>query len=323
MRAANLSSHPLHSEAFMNSAGTKYLDPVALAKLKNLGLAARLVVEGLFAGQHRSPHKGFSIEFAEHRQYVPGDETRYLDWKLLAKRDRLYLKQYEEQTSLRCFLVVDASRSMAYRHGGSMSKLEYACYSAASLAFLMQSQHDAYGLQVCDTKVRLTVPPRQGKGHLHAVMQALESVEAEGETDLPAALHTLAEGIHRRGLVIVLSDCFGGQADPDPLLKALVHLRHRKHEVIVLQILDPAELTFPFTDAGQIEDQETGRIITADAEAVRRHYLASIGNYLDALKLGCQSRQIGYVLADTSQPFHEFLATYLTRRQGLGRANVG
>ncbi|HEY1785754.1 MAG TPA: DUF58 domain-containing protein, partial [Pirellulales bacterium] len=298
----------------MNSAGTKYLDPVALAQLKNLGLAARLVVEGLFAGQHRSPHKGFSIEFAEHRQYVPGDETRYLDWKLLAKRDRLYLKQYEEQTSLRCFLVVDASRSMAYRHGGSMSKLEYACYSAASLAFLMQSQHDAYGLQVCDTKVRFSVPPRQGKGHLHAVMQALETVEAAGETDLPAALHALAEGIHRRGLVIVLSDCFGGQADPDPLLKALVHLRHRKHEVIVLQILDPAELTFPFADAGQIEDQESGRIITADAEAVRRHYLESIGRYLDALKLGCQSRQIGYALADTSQPFHEFLATYLTRR---------
>ncbi|HTU24970.1 MAG TPA: DUF58 domain-containing protein [Pirellulales bacterium] len=307
----------------MNSPGTKYLDPLALAKLKNLGLAARLVVEGLYAGQHRSPHKGFSVEFAEHRQYVPGDETRYLDWKLLAKRDRLYLKQYEEQTSLRCHLVVDASRSMAYHHSGTMTKLEYACYSAASLAFLMQSQHDAYGLTVCDTQVRLSVPPRQGKGHLQAVMQALESITPAGETDLPAALHSLAEGIRRRGLVVVLSDCFSGGTDPRALLDALVHLRHRKHEVIVLQVLDPAELEFPFTDAGQIEDLESGRLVTADAEAVRRHYLESIGRYLDALRLGCQSRQIGYALADTAQPFHEFLAAYLSRRQALGRANVG
>src|ERR1700736_3449450 len=188
-------------------AGTKYLDPEALVKLKNLGLAARLVVEGLFSGQHRSPHKGFSVEFAEHRQYAQGDEPRYLDWKLL-------------------------------------TKLEYACFCTASLAYLMQSQHDSYGLLDCDTKVRTNVPPRQGKGHLHAVMEALEHVEPGGETDLAGTFHELAERIQRRALVIVLSDLLGSDPNPQPLLDALGHLRHRKHEVVVLQLLDPAELKF-------------------------------------------------------------------------------
>jgi len=204
-----------------------------------------------------------------------------------------------------------------------MSKLEYACYSAASLAFF--DAIAARRLRPAGFAIPRSGSPclPAGQRPLARVMQALESVEAEGETDLPAALHTLAEGIHRRGLVIVLSDCFGGQADPDPLLKALVHLRHRKHEVIVLQILDPAELTFRLPMPARSKIKRPAGSSLPTAEAVRRHYLASIGNYLDALKLGCQSRQIGYVLADTSQPFHEFLATYLTRRQGLGRANVG
>jgi uncharacterized protein (DUF58 family) len=298
--------------------GTKFLDPEALAKLKNLGLAARLVVEGLFSGQHRSPRKGFSVEFAEHRQYSAGDEPRHVDWKILAKRDRLYIKQYEEQTNLRCYVVLDASKSMAYKHDGAISKLEYGCYTAASLSYLMQTQHDAYGLIVCDTKVRTNVPPRQGKGHLHSIMEALEAVQPGGETDLPGTFHELAERINRRALVIVISDFFGSGSDPTELLESLGHLRHRKHEVVCLQVLDPAELKFPFADAGQIEDQETGRVITADAEAVRRHYLKAVTKYIDALRTGCQMREIGYALAETSQPFHAFLAEYLTRRQSMG-----
>ncbi len=303
--------------------GTKYLDPEALAKLKNLGLAARLVVEGLFAGQHRSPHKGFSVEFAEHRQYVPGDEPRYLDWKILAKRDRLYIKQYEEQTNLRCYILLDASQSMSYRHGGAISKLEYGCFIAASLAYLMQSQHDAFGLIVCDEKVRTNIPPRQGKAHLHAILQNLEQVTPSGQTDLPGTFHELAERINRRALVIVISDLFGPAADPAALLESLGHFRHRKHEVIVLQTLDPAELSFPFRDAGQIEDSETGRIVTADAEAVRRHYLQAITKYIDTVRTGCQLREIGYALASTDQPFHTFLAEYLTRRQSMGGVPIG
>jgi len=295
---------------------TKYLDPAALVKLKNLGLAARLVVEGLFSGQHRSPHRGFAIEFAEHRQYTPGVDLRHLDWKVLAKRDKLYVKQYEEQTNLRCYLLLDASASMGYRHIGPMSKLDYASYVAATLAYLMMSQHDAFGLIVHGERVRLNIPPRQGRGHLHVVLEQLENVRAEGDTDLPNTFHELAERMKRRALVVVLSDLFGGNAaDTRPLLDALGHFRHKKHEVVVLQILDQAELTFPFRDAGQIENIETGFTISSDAEAIRNHYLRQLGAYLDGVRRGCLSREIGYALADTTQPFDLFLGTYLTRRQ--------
>jgi len=186
--------------------GMKYLAPEALAKLKNLGLAARLVVEGLFSGQHRSPHRGFSVEFAEHRQYTPGIDPRHLDWKVFAKRDKLYVKQYEEQTNLRGYLLLDASASMGYTHVGSMSKLEYCCYLAATLAYLMMIQHDAFGLIVYGDRVRLNIPPRQGRGHLRVVLEELENVQAHGQTDLPGTFHELAETMSRRALVVVLSD---------------------------------------------------------------------------------------------------------------------
>jgi uncharacterized protein (DUF58 family) len=295
---------------------TRYLDPAALAKLKNLGLAARLVVEGLFSGQHRSPHRGFSVEFAEHREYTPGIDLRHLDWKILAKRDKLYVKQYEEQTNLRGYLLLDASASMGYRHTGPMSKLEYSCYLAATLAYLMMVQHDAFGLIVYGDRVRLNIPPRQGRGHLRVVLEQLENVKAEGRTDLPQTFHELAETMKRRALVVVLSDLLGGEAaDTGPLMEALGHFRHKKHEVVVLHVLDQAELNFPFREAGQIEDVETGHTIAADAEAVRNHYLQQLSEYLDGVRHGCLSREIGYALADTTDPFDVFLGTYLMRRQ--------
>ena len=157
---------------------TRYLDPAAIAKLKNLGLAARLVVEGLFSGQHRSPHRGFAVEFAEHRQYTPGVDPRHIDWKILAKHDKLYVKQYEEQTNLRAYLLLDASASMGYRHTGPMTKLEYACYLAATLAYLMMIQHDAFGLVVYGDRVRTNIAPRQGRGHLSVAMEEIEKVRA-------------------------------------------------------------------------------------------------------------------------------------------------
>ena len=295
---------------------TRYLDPAALAKLKNLGLAARLVVEGLFSGQHRSPHRGFSVEFAEHRQYTPGIDPRHLDWKIFAKRDKLYVKQYEEQTNLRGYLLLDASASMGYRHSGPMTKLEYACYIAATLAYLMMVQQDAFGLIVYGERVRLNIPPRQGRGHLRIVLEQLENVRPEGQTDLARTFHELAETMKRRALVVVLSDLFAGTGpDTAPLVDALGHFRHKKHEVVVFHILDQAELSFPFRDAGQIENMETGFTIASDAEAVRSHYLQELAAYLDALRRGCLSREIGYALADTTEPFDLFLGTYLTRRQ--------
>lgn len=304
-----------------HSAAT-YLDPAAAARLKNLGLVARLVVEGLFSGRHRSPRKGFSIEFAEHRQYTPGVDPRHLDWKILAKRDRLYVKQYEEQTNLRGTVLLDASASMGYQHTGAISKLEYAKFITASLAQLMLNQHDAFGLIVCGEQVRLNIPPRQGRRHLRVILDELAQVQPRGHTELPHIFHQLAETMKRRGLVIVVSDLLGVGTTADPLVEALGHFRHKKHEVIALQVLDQAELTFPFRDTGEIQDIETGGKISADAQAIREHYLKQIKAYLQDVQRGCLARGIGYAMTDTNERFDSFLATYLTRRQQMHAARA-
>ena len=290
----------------------KYLDPVALSRLKNLSLAARLVVEGFFAGMHRSPQRGFSIEFAEHREYTPGVDPRHIDWRVFGRRDKLYVKQYEEETSLRCYLLVDKSASMGYKSDGPLTKLQYSCYLAASLAYLMAFQHDAVGLITYDTRVRDLVPPRQGPGHLRTIMERLEAIQTGDETNLSETFHELAERLKRRALVVVMSDLFD---DAPELLSALKHFRHKKHEVVVFQTLDRAELTFPFDDVTRIEDLETRREVTSDPRALRKAYLEELGAFLAAVRQGCLDAQIDYALADTSQPFDQFLGTYLARRQ--------
>jgi uncharacterized protein (DUF58 family) len=293
----------------------KYLDPAALHRLKNLSLAARRVVEGYFAGLHKSPHKGFSIEFAEHREYTPGIDPRHIDWRVYGRRDKLYVKQYEEETSLRCYLLVDKSASMAYKSDGvALTKLEYASYLAASLAYLIAFQHDAAGLVTFDTAVRDRVPPRQGPGHLRVLMDRLEKTSPGGETTLADTFHELAESIKRRALVIVLSDLFD---DPTALVGALKHFRHRKHEVIVLQVLDPAEVSFPFDDVTRVEDMEDAREVTSDPQALRRQYLEEFARFLEVMRAGCRGAQIDYVVAQTDQRFDLFLGTYLARRQAL------
>lgn len=301
----------------MPTTATKYLDPAALARLRNLGLAARLVVEGLFSGQHRSPHRGYSIEFAEHREYTPGVDPRHIDWKILGKRDKLYVKQYEEQTNLRCYLLMDSSGSMGYRHSGPVTKFEYACFCAAGLAYLMQMQHDAFGLITYDRAVARHIPPRQGKGHLRVVLDTLEASRPVGDTDLAGTFHQLAETMKRRALVVVLSDLFSGPGDADALLKSISHLRHKRHEVLVFQILDRAEIQFPFTDATQIEDVETGRRVSADPVTLRNEYLKRLGEYIDKVRSGCRALDVGYAMADTSEPFDLFLGRYLSRRVAL------
>ena len=292
----------------------KYLDPHALSRLKNLTLAARMVVEGFFSGMHKSPHRGFSVEFAEHREYTPGVDPRHIDWKVFGRRDKLYVKQYEEETSLRCYLVLDKSNSMAYSHSGGMSKLEYANYLAASLAYLVAFQHDAVGLITLDDGIRDMVPPRQGPGHLKVLMDHLEAIEPGGETSLAGSFHQLAETIKRRSVVIIISDLFD---DPDEILSGLQHLRHRKHDVIVFQTLDPDELTFPFDDVSRIEDMETGREITSDPRAFRASYLEELERFLDTLREGCLGSHIDYSVAETGTPFDQFLGAYLARRQRM------
>jgi uncharacterized protein (DUF58 family) len=293
----------------------KYLDPEALSRLKNLSLAARQVVEGYFAGLHKSPHKGFSIEFAEHREYTPGVDPRHIDWRVLGRRDKLYVKQYEEETSLRCYLLVDRSASMGYKSdGAAMTKLEYASYLAASLAYLIAYQHDSVGLITHDTAVRDRLPPRQGPGHLRLLLNTLEKTQPGSQTGLAGIFHQLADSIKRRALIIVLSDLFD---DPEPLLGALKHFRHSKHEVLVLQILDPAEVSFPFDDVTRIEDMETQREVTSDPRAFRKAYLDELTRFLDTLRNGCRSAQIDYTVAQTNQRFDLFLGTYLARRQAM------
>jgi uncharacterized protein (DUF58 family) len=291
----------------------KYLDPEALRRLKNLSLAARLVVEGYFAGMHRSPHKGFSVEFAEHREYTPGIDPKHIDWRVFGRRDKLYVKQYEEETSLRCYLLLDKSTSMGYRSDGvALTKLEYASYLAASLAYLMAFQHDSVGLITYDSGVRERIPPRQGRANLRVLMEKLEQTTPGGETSLSETFHELAETIKRRALVVVLSDLFD---DPDKLVAALKHFRHKKHEVVVLHTLDPAEVTFPFDDITCIEDLENHREVVSDPRAFRKAYLEGLAKFLEILRGGCTSSQIDYALAETDQRFDSFLGTYLGRRQ--------
>jgi uncharacterized protein (DUF58 family) len=293
----------------------RYLDPESLARLKNLSLAARLVVEGLYAGMHKSPYRGFSIEFAEHREYTPGVDPRHIDWRVFGRRDKLYVKQYEEETALRCYLLVDKSGSMGYKSAGALTKLEYASYLAATLAYLMALQHDSVGLITYDTVVRDLIPPRQGTAHLRVIMERLEQAAAGGETGISRTLHQLAETIKRRALVVVLSDLFD---DPAGVVGALKHLRHRKHEVIVMQTLDPTELEFPFDDVNCIEDMETSREVISDPRAFRKAYLEEFGQFLTAIEGGCRQAQIDHSVARTDQPFAAFLGEYLARRRQAG-----
>lgn len=298
----------------MSTTSYKYLSPETLSQLRNLSLAARLVVEGYYAGMHKSPQRGFSVEFAEHREYTPGVDPRHIDWRVFGRRDKLYVKQYEEETSLRGYLLLDTSASMAYRSGAALTKLEYASFLAASLAYLMALQHDAVGLITYATGVRAHVPPRQGTAHLRVLLEQLEAIPAGGETNLSETFHQLAETIKRRALVVVLSDLFD---DAPRLVEALKHFRHKKHEVIVFNVLDPAELTFPFDDATSIEDMETNREIISDPRALRKAYLEGITAHVQALRAGCEEAQIDFVPARTDQELGRFLGSYLARREGM------
>ena len=293
----------------------RYLDPAALGRLKNLGLAARTAVEGFFSGMHRSPDKGFSIEFAEHREYAPGMDPRHVDWRVLGRRDKLYVKQYEEETSLRLHLVLDTSASMAYRSDAApMTKLDYACYLAASFAYLASTQHDAAGLVTVDSAERDRIPPKQGPGHLRAIMHGLETAKPGGETALGPVLHRLAGTFGRRAMVVVISDLLD---DPDAIIAGLKHFRHNKHEVLVLQVLDPAEVHFPFDDVSRIQDMETGREVLCDPAAFRVEYLETFGRFLETIRGGCRSARIDYAAAETGERFDGFLGAYLARRQRM------
>jgi len=287
-------------------------DPTALSKYGRLSMVARTVVEGFLTGVHKSPYKGFSVEFAEHRQYYPGDEIRHIDWRVYGKTDRYYIKEYEEETNLKAHLLVDASGSMAYR-GDHPSKFQYAQYIAASLAYLMLHQLDAVGLATHDTKMRQLIPPKCSSKHLLRILQTLEKTEPGGETSMAPIWHELAGQFKRRGMVIILSDCFD---DLPALMRAMQHFRHHRHEVILFHILAPEEIEFPFKKWTQFRNLEVaGDKRLVDPQQLRKEYLKNFQGFCKQLKDQVGRMQIDYHLLRTDEPVDRALGIYLTKRQ--------
>lgn len=294
---------------------TTILDPTALARFGHLELLARLVVEGLMTGLHRSPFKGFSVEFAEHRQYGPGDEIKHIDWRSYGKTDRYYVKEYEEETNLKAYLVVDTSGSMGYA-GRTVSKLEHARRLAAALAYLMIGQRDAVGLLTFDSQPRSMIPPRTAPGHFSVICRALEALKPGGEAPLSDVLHRLADRIRRRGLVIILSDGFDRLDDLSPALR---HLRHRRHEVLFFQVLAPEEEEFPFRRPTRFRSLErAGEEIPVDPSALRAAYLEQFQAFCRGLQDQLRMMKADYQRASTAEPPERILMEYLARRSGRG-----
>ena len=292
----------------------KYLQPAVVAQLANMELRARLVVEGFITGLHKSPYHGFSVEFTEHRQYMPGDEIKHIDWKAYGKTDRFYIKQFEEETNLKSYLIVDASRSMDYASKGNLKKFEYASYVAAALSYMMIEQRDAVGLTLFDEGVRLSLPPRATRSYLKEILKELESAQPANKTGTAASLHLIAEQIKRRGLVIVLSDLFDS---PESVMTALKHFRHRGHDVIVMQILDPLERSFAFDNDAIFKDLETREELMTQPWHIQKEYQQSMQEFLDFYKRRCRDNNIDYVLLDTSMPFDKALFEYLNKRKRM------
>jgi len=293
----------------------RFLRPEVIAKLANMELKARFVVEGFLVGLHKSPYHGFSVEFAEYRQYNPGDPVRNIDWKAYARTDRCYIKEFEEETNLRSYILLDASGSMAYNSEGHLPKLEYASYLAASFAYLMQSQKDAVGLTVFDTKVREKRPPSSTRVHLFELLKVLERTDAGGDTDAADVFGEVAQRIRRRGLVLILSDLYD---DPDRIIRAIKQFRHRGHEVIVFHIVDPEEMAFDFGGETVFRDLESGRRIQTQPWTIRSEYQKRFLDYINKLRFELEDVQVDYELIDTDKPFDVALMAYLHKRGRVG-----
>ncbi|MDA7509204.1 DUF58 domain-containing protein [Akkermansiaceae bacterium] len=290
---------------------TNYLDSEMLQRLGDLELIAREVVEGLRVGSHRSNLKGFSTEFAHHRQYSPGDALRTIDWRVFGRTDRYYTKLYEAETNFDCHLLVDASASMNYG-SGKVSKLEYAKYLSASLAYLVLKQRDSVGLSVFDSEVRAYLPPRSAMGIILEIDRLLKGVKTTPKTSLAKQLHDVALMMKRRSVVVVISDFL---SDVEDILGGLDHLRFDGHNVIVLHTLDPYELEFPFDGTWRFEGLEGEEPLTTQPQRIRDDYLASMGEYMESLRAGCVAAQIDYAVVDTSRPLDVFLSEFINERQ--------
>jgi len=294
----------------------KYFDPEILAKLEGLELRARRIVEGYVAGLHRSPYHGFSIEFAEHREYAPGDDLRYLDWKVFGRTDKLYLKQYEEETNLIANVLLDTSESMLYRSEGSpMSKLQYAQCAAAALCHLVLHQQDSAGLVTFDEQIRALVRPSSNPSHLEQLLYVMQQDATRRKTAIGPIFHDLAERFKKRSIVIILSDLFD---NVDGMMAGLKHFRHRRHEVILFHVLDAAEIDFPFRRTTLFRGLEQLPDVLVEPRALRKAYLEQFDAYVRRLKTACRMHQIDYVLMQTDRPLDIALSSYLASRMKRG-----
>jgi len=292
------------------------LDPAVLDRISGLPLVARTIVEGFMAGHHRSPQKGSSVEFAQHRPYVPGDEIKKLDWQIFARSDRLVVKEFVEETNFSCHILVDASESMAYR-SLSYSKFDYARWCAASLAHLVTQQRDAAGLVVFDSDIRDRVPPSNGAHQNSAIFSALERAEAAGTTGVGHVLNWIGGRLRQKGIVAIISDFF---ADPDQLVEGMRRLTHAGHEPILFQVLDPQELAFDFERLMRLDGLEQSGKLKIDPKAIRNAYREEITHHVEELKRHARALSCDFVSLTTSQPLDVVLSTYLARRAARARS---
>lgn len=291
----------------------EYLEPAALARIRNLKLVARSVVEGFISGLHSSPFKGFSSEFAEHRNYVAGDNLRHLDWRVVARTDRYFVKQYEEETNMAAHILLDVSGSMDYG-SGELTKFQYGCYLAATLAYLLIRQRDSVGLVLFDEKVRMRMPARSTTMHLNELLKQLEICKPGSQTRVANIFHDLAESFKRRCLIIIISDLYD---DPEAVMRALHHFRHKKHEVILYHVLDKAELELNFESPVNLIDMETSDRLQLDPASVREDYLARIQEFITSYRSACSRSRVDYLTTDTEIPYDLMLSAYLNKRARL------
>ena len=299
----------------MTADSKRFLHPEAIRRIGRLELRARHIVEGLLSGMHRSPYFGQSVEFLQHRQYAPGDDLRHVDWKVWAKQDRLYVKQFEEDTNMRCTLLVDVSASMQYG-SQALNKYEYAATVVASLAYLMLKQHDAVQTIAFDESIRTRTPLRSTQAHIRTIVQSLDASEPKHKTDTGAILREVAEVIPRRGMVVLVSDLLG---DRDSTIKGLRLLRQRGHDVLVLHVMDDHELDFPFDGPTRFEGLEIASHVRCDPKALREGYVAALDQFLTAFRRGCAQYAIDYALVRTSDPLDAALAAFLSKRVAAER----
>jgi uncharacterized protein (DUF58 family) len=288
---------------------SQWLDPAVLNRLMHLTLLARSPMEGSVSGHHKSPHRGSSVEFAEYRNYAPGDDIRRLDWRVFARTDRFYMKEYEAETNLRCYFVLDCSGSMKF--GGSATKLDYARRLAATLSYITVHQGDAVGLICSGEKSFFEIPPRRQPSHLRLILETLENSEARGPTGLIEALHDLAEKVRRRALVIVISDFF---CELEPLLNCFQHLRFQKHDLALFQLLDRAEMDFQFDRPVRFVDLESSQSIVTEPASIRDEYLRQLRLFLEQLREGCHEFGADYRQVITDESYERVAADFLVER---------